>query len=470
MDICTEMSQFIVKKAVDCSFPLTLSSAASKTNSEQCSNCDDGNNIMSSILNDCHTRRKTRGGTVNGHDDGYISNNETESDSIQIDLYSSGIFCSLLSLSRSLCNHLKVFSHEKSDCINKLQQINHHKEKNEILNRNNLDNITASIGTNTFQLQSRILLLTNCNLRGNGQKNTDTFAAIERGAETLDANTPGNILSNSQINKYDDDTNFESKTWKRDDAYEIVVTHEKNSLILPEKNSNNLDSEIMEKNETTEKNSLSYKKLKSTLDSGCFLKNALEDNRRITERMICKWAFQIMSTINDSHLHYISLGPLDISDVILISDYLVLKNLKNDRIDIRNEKKKEDDIEGSGVNAVETSMVSPPIDSPIPLPLTGKDSMKNHEIDIENDEIRKKSNDTNQLNLDLNKQHEMIQNKSILSEGEDSLDPIDSDRDREFSSSDKEGFSRDKEIFSRDAWLNPTRWLAGKAIGIFVFI
>jgi hypothetical protein len=96
--------------------------------------------------------------------------------------------------------------------------------------------------------------------------------------------------------------------------------------------------------------------------------------------------------------------------------------------------------------------------------------MKNNEIDIENDEIRKKHNETNLGNLDLNKQHEIIQNKSILSGGEDTLDPMDSGRGREFSGSDKGGFSVDKEIFSRDAWLNPTRWLAGNATGICVFI
>jgi hypothetical protein len=480
MDIFLYISRFIVEKAADCSFPLILNSATSKTDSEQCSNNDDGIGIVSSVLNEFHSSRNIRGDNDNGNKNNNNNNNQVESGSIQIDLYSSGIFCSMLSLSGPLCHHLKSLCHNNN--INDKQQINHI-DRIEILSRKNPGSVTASIGATTFQLQSRILLLSNCTLSGNIVKNLDdAFGTIERKVGTIDTNTSSESLSISELNKSDDHINSESEASKTVDANVIRNTHVNNSLILTTNDSDNSDSKIKERREKNEKISLSYSKLNSIFESGCFLENAINESRRVTERMVCKWAHQIMSTISDSHLHYISLGPLDITDVILISDYYVLKQFENNFHEI-NEQKKRDNIQGLGMSVAETGMVDL-IDDPV----NGKDCTKNIEIDVENDETKKKYNETCKENLERNGQQEKIQNKvEICGEDDINIDKdmsitaiegfgsnigISSTDKEEFStnkegfSTDKEDFSTDKEIFSRDAWLNPIRWLTGDIIGI----
>jgi hypothetical protein len=449
MDIFPQTSRFIVEKAADCSFPLILNSATSKTDSEQCSNNDDGIDIISSVLTEFQPSRNIRGD--NDIKNNNINNNQIESGSILIDLYSSGIFCSMLSLSGSLCHHLKSLYH--NDNINDKQQINH-KDRNGMLKRTNLGDITARISATTFQLQSRILLLSNCTLNENLVTNlNDTFGTIERRIVTLDTNTSTDIPSNSQINKSDDHINSESEPSKTDDANVIRKTHGNNSFILTTNDSGNLDCKIKEKknkNGKNEKISLSYSKLNSIFESGCFLENAINENRRVTERMICKWAHQIMSTISDSHLHYISLGPLDITDVILISDYSVLKKFENNFHEI-NGKKIDDNIQELGMNVVETIIVDQVED-----PIESKDCIKNIEIDKENDETKKV--DT-LYPIDVNIDKDM---SSIAIEGFDT--------DKGILSTDKEDFSTDKEIFSRDAWLNPIRWLTGDIIGVKLYV
>ena len=48
-----------------------------------------------------------------------------------------------------------------------------------------------------------------------------------------------------------------------------------------------------------------------------------------------RWAVQVLSTIHDAHLHYISLGPLDISDIVLISDFTVVSELRKEVVETK---------------------------------------------------------------------------------------------------------------------------------------
>ena len=46
---------------------------------------------------------------------------------------------------------------------------------------------------------------------------------------------------------------------------------------------------------------------------------AVDTSRHVTERMVCKWLLQLMTTVHTAHRHYITLGAIDVTDVLLIS-------------------------------------------------------------------------------------------------------------------------------------------------------
>ena len=46
---------------------------------------------------------------------------------------------------------------------------------------------------------------------------------------------------------------------------------------------------------------------------------AVDTSRHVTERMVCKWLLQLMTTVHTAHRHYITLGAMDVTDVLLIS-------------------------------------------------------------------------------------------------------------------------------------------------------
>ena len=48
---------------------------------------------------------------------------------------------------------------------------------------------------------------------------------------------------------------------------------------------------------------------------------AVDTSRHVTERMVCKWLLQLMTTVHTAHRHYITLGAIDVTDVLLISGH-----------------------------------------------------------------------------------------------------------------------------------------------------
>lgn len=279
MDVCLELSQFIVEKAVDCGFPLNVTAiinynnyqsianeshqfiqqsksasvpVTSTTGSEQCDNSKyDINSTLN--LDTCHLPQilledndnNIKSTHISDDSNSNINNSPYVSHLIQIDTYSAGIFCSLLSLSSPLCRHLKAIHHYHNDIPN-YKDLGNTQVKNKIdysylssasrntsagasataSTRNSIgSSATASRGTSvstaagtsratsistvtgasTFLLQSRILPLSHCTLSENIQKELDALGVIENGAGTADARTDSN-----------DDTIFDSEIWRID--------------------------------------------------------------------------------------------------------------------------------------------------------------------------------------------------------------------------------------------------------------